>query len=97
MRPLAVDGLQASRTTLSWRRTVASAGAAAALVAHRALMCERGWATALLLLAAAIGPLGLGIAANARRHHRLASPRLIGLAAATVALLALLALAAIWV
>lgn len=94
MRAPTGDGLQTTRTTLSWRRTVASAGAGAALVAHHAVVRERGWAAALLLLGAAIVPLGLGIAARSRHRRKDNTPQLVRMAAGSVALLALLALAA---
>ncbi|GAA1958584.1 hypothetical protein GCM10009798_17770 [Nocardioides panacihumi] len=89
------DGLQASRTELSWRRTVASVGATAALVAHHAMVRERAWSSVLLLLGAAVAASGVVIGAHVRRRQEHTSSRLVRLTSAAVGLLAVLALVAL--
>lgn len=94
MRTPTGDGLQAARTALSWRRTVASAGAAGALLAHHAVVREHGWTATLLLMGVVAGPLGLSMTAWTRHRTPRVTAGLVRLTAGIVALLALLALAA---
>lgn len=93
MRTPPGDGLQATRTALSWRRTVASATACSALLVHHAVVDVHGWGTAMLLIAAAIGPLGLAAAAHARSRREHATPAMVVLTAAVVVLFVALPLA----
>ncbi|WP_418060645.1 DUF202 domain-containing protein [Pimelobacter simplex] len=91
---MSADGLQATRTTLSWRRTVASAAACGGLLVHQALTTASGRDAAALLLAGGLGPLALGVASAHRARRQQASPRLVGGTAVAVALVSLLALLA---
>lgn len=88
------DGLQATRTALAWRRTVASAAAAAALGVHHALVHTRGWPAALLLIGVGASTAGIALAAGLRRREAHLTPALSWLTAGAVALAATLGLAA---
>lgn len=94
MTPGAVDGLQASRTMLSWRRTVASAGAAAGIALHHTLTGVGSQRTTTFLVAAVVAStLTLTVAAGLRTrrlHARCdpASPVLVHLTASAVLLAA---------
>lgn len=99
MRTPAGDGLQASRTTLSWRRTVASAGAVAGLVLHHLLAGPAGLTvfTTLVVTTAGLAALALAASGTARSrslHCRSSqvSPLLVLLTAGSVAVTAAAAL-----
>lgn len=94
MKPPVGDGLQATRTALSWRRTVASAGALTAIVAHHALTADRDSNAALLVAGTGVGLVALVFAAHQRGRRDHASPRLIRLTSTAVVLAAALALVA---
>lgn len=99
MRAPTGDGLQSSRTTLSWRRTVASAGAVAGIVVHHVLAGGAGLTvlTALVVTTAGLAALVLTASVTARTrslHLRpsQASRMLVLLTAGSVAVTAAAAL-----
>lgn len=99
MRAPTGDGLQATRTALSWRRTIASACAASALVIHHALVgAGNAQFTAPVLTTACAAALTLATVAVIRIRSLGAHPACAGFSIMRLcsAAVALTAAGALW-